>query len=150
MLCRRLSRLAGLLRRVPPSDNAPDASPCFLVVGDAFEAAAQLNRSSQFATLIKGGLDRSGVRFGDHEHAQIMGAVVMGCKVVWLFNRLVIIWRGSFWVSGVMVASRDKGPHKGPEQSLSTPTSIMHELKEAEVERQLVLRDATVRTQPGP
>ena len=82
MLCRRLSRFAGRFRRLPPSDNAPDTGARLLVVGDAFEAAAQLDRSSQFAALIKGGLDCSDVRFGDHEHGWIVGAVVLGDKAV--------------------------------------------------------------------
>src|SRR5947209_558342 len=51
--------------------------------------------------------------------------------------------------SGVMVALRDEGTNKGPEQSFSTPTCVVHELKEAKIERQFVLRDAAVRTQPG-
>ncbi len=34
-------------------------------------------------------------------------------------------------------------------QCLTTPSGVMHELEEAQVQRQLFLRDATMRTQPG-
>ena len=48
-----------------------------------------------------------------------------------------------------MVALRDEGTNKGPEQSFSTPTCVVHELKEAEIKRQLLLGNAPVRAQPG-
>ena len=39
--------------------------------------------------------------------------------------------------------------HERAEQGLATSARVVHELEEAEVKRQLVLRDAAVRAQPG-
>jgi len=49
----------------------------------------------------------------------------------------------------VMGPSRDQTGDQGTEQGFAAPASVVHELEEAEVERQLVLRDAAVRAQPG-
>ncbi len=49
----------------------------------------------------------------------------------------------------VMDLSRDQAGDQGTEQGFAAPASVVHELEEAEVERQLVLRDAAVRAQPG-
>src|SRR5215213_1795911 len=52
--------------------------------------------------------------------------------------------------SGVVTGtSRHQGGDKGSEQGFAAAAGIVHELEEAEVERQLVLRDAPVRTEPG-
>src|SRR3954447_22463451 len=51
--------------------------------------------------------------------------------------------------SGVTGTSSDQGSDKGAEQGFSAPARVVHELKEAEIERQLLLRDAAMRTQPG-
>jgi len=52
--------------------------------------------------------------------------------------------------SGVVVSSsRNKAGDEGAQQGFAASARIMHELEEAEVERQLVLRDAPVRAQPG-
>jgi len=45
--------------------------------------------------------------------------------------------------------SRDQAGDEGAKQGFATSPSIVHELEEAEVERQLVLRDAPMRSQPG-
>ena len=45
--------------------------------------------------------------------------------------------------------SRNQAGDKGAEQGFAALTRVVHELEEAEVERQLVLRDAPVRAQPG-
>src|SRR4051812_49214843 len=45
--------------------------------------------------------------------------------------------------------SRNQACDKGAEQGSPTPARVVDELEEAEVERQLVLRDAPVRAEPG-
>src|SRR3954470_18433400 len=56
---------------------------------------------------------------------------------------------GSYWVAGWWIASCDEGANQGPEQGFAAAACVMHELKEAEIKRQLVLRDTAVRAQPG-
>ncbi len=52
--------------------------------------------------------------------------------------------------SGVVVgSSRNQAGDKRAEQGFAASGRVMHELEEAEVKRQLVLRDAAVRSQPG-
>ena len=52
--------------------------------------------------------------------------------------------------SGVVTApSCNQARDEGAEQGSAASASVMHELEEAEIERQLVLRDAPVRAQPG-
>jgi len=52
--------------------------------------------------------------------------------------------------SGVVVSSsRNQAGDEGAQQGFDASARVMHELEEAEVERQLVLRDAPVRAQPG-
>ena len=52
--------------------------------------------------------------------------------------------------SGVVKGpSRDQGGDKGSEQGFAAAPGVVHELKEAEIERQLVLREAPMRPQPG-
>ena len=46
--------------------------------------------------------------------------------------------------SGVLVRVRNQGRHKGAEQCPAAPARIVHKLEEAEIERQLVLRQAAV------
>jgi hypothetical protein len=50
--------------------------------------------------------------------------------------------------SGVLVRSFNERGDEGAKQGFAASARIVHELKEAEVERQLVLRDAPVRAQP--
>src|SRR3954466_13413396 len=50
---------------------------------------------------------------------------------------------------GGEVGSCDQGGDEGSEQGCAASACFVHELEEAKVERQLVLRDATVRAQPG-
>jgi len=50
---------------------------------------------------------------------------------------------------GVRPGSCDQGCNKGAEQGFAASARVVHELKEAEIKRQLVLRDAAVRAQPG-
>src|SRR3954452_14992103 len=45
--------------------------------------------------------------------------------------------------------SRNQACDKGAEQGSPTPARVVYELEEAEIERQLVLRDAPVRAEPG-
>jgi len=45
--------------------------------------------------------------------------------------------------------SRNQARDKGAEQGFAASACVVHELEEAEIERQLVLRDAAVRSQPG-
>src|SRR5215207_10669566 len=51
--------------------------------------------------------------------------------------------------SGVVSASRHQGGDEFAEEGSASIADIVHELEEAEVERQLFLRDAAVRPQPG-
>ncbi len=59
----------------------------------------------------------------------------------------------SMWLllgSGVVAGpSRHQAHDEGAEQGLAASACVVHELEEAEIERQLVLRDAAMRTQPG-
>src|SRR3954467_690557 len=50
---------------------------------------------------------------------------------------------------GVRFGSCDQGGDEGSEQGFAASARVVHELEEAEVERQLVLRDAAMRAQPG-
>ena len=54
--------------------------------------------------------------------------------------------------SGVVVSSsRNQAGDESAEQGFAASARVVHELEEAEVKRQLVLRDAAVRSQPtGP
>src|SRR4051812_4664018 len=49
------------------------------------------------------------------------------------------------WARG----SSDEQPDEGGEEGLPSPARVVHDLEEGEVERQLLLRDAPVRPQPG-
>ncbi len=52
--------------------------------------------------------------------------------------------------SGVVAGtSRDQAGDEGVKQGFAASARVVHELKEAEVERQLVLRDTPMRAQPG-
>ena len=55
---------------------------------------------------------------------------------------------------GVVAWSRNQGGDKGAEQGFAAAAGVVHVLEEAEIERQLLLRDAAVwsepRTQQGP
>src|SRR3712207_8547161 len=46
-------------------------------------------------------------------------------------------------------SSRHQGGEEGAEQGFAAAAGVVHEREEAEGERQLVLRDAAVRPQPG-
>src|SRR3712207_9114365 len=76
----------------------------------------------------------------------------MQCKV--MANAFVQTSRtNAKWLlsgSGVVKGtSRHQGGDKGSEQGFAAAAGVVHELEEAEVEWQLVLRDATMRPQPG-
>jgi len=68
--------------------------------------------------------------------------------------------RGSCRVPGCWPASAEKGGDEGAKQGFAASARIMHELEEAEIKGQLVLRDAPVpawcrdqgygRTDPNP
>ncbi len=51
--------------------------------------------------------------------------------------------------SGVVSSSRNQAGDEGAEQGFAASACVVHELEEAEIKRQLVLRDAAVRSQPG-
>ena len=55
---------------------------------------------------------------------------------------------GSYWVPGWWIVSSDNRLHQGAKQGFAALTGVVHELEEAEIQRQLVLRDTPVRTQP--
>src|SRR3954469_4651711 len=50
--------------------------------------------------------------------------------------------------SGVLASLSHQGCDKGAEEGFAAAPSVVHELEEAEIERQLLLRDAPVRAQP--
>src|SRR5215207_164696 len=50
---------------------------------------------------------------------------------------------------GGVTGSRNQACDKGAEQGSPTPARIVNELEEATIERQLVLRDAPMRAEPG-
>jgi len=49
----------------------------------------------------------------------------------------------------VLGTSRNQAGDERAEQGFAASTRVVHELEEAEVERQLLLRDAAVRAKPG-
>jgi hypothetical protein len=51
--------------------------------------------------------------------------------------------------SGVLASLSHQGCEKGTKQGFAAAPSVVHELEEAEVERQLLLRDAPMRAEPG-
>ena len=51
--------------------------------------------------------------------------------------------------SGVLVRSSNERGDERPEQGFAASACVVHELEEAEVKRQLVLRDASMQSQPG-
>ena len=61
-------------------------------------------------------------------------------------------WFKSGWLllgSGVVGGtSRDQACDEGTEQGFAAPARVVHDLEEAEIQGQLVLRDAPVRAQP--
>jgi len=56
---------------------------------------------------------------------------------------------GSCRVPGCWLGSSDECGDEGAKEGFAASARVVHELKEAEVKRQLVLRDAAVRSQPG-
>ncbi len=67
-----------------------------------------------------------------------------------LYNPSTNIPRRLLLGSGVVVgSSRNQAGDEGAEQGLATSACVVDELEEAEVERQLFLRDAPMRAQPG-
>src|SRR4051812_12694993 len=56
---------------------------------------------------------------------------------------------GSCWLPGCWAGSYDQGGDERAEQGFAAMARVVHELEEAEVVRQLLLRDAAVRAQPG-
>src|SRR3954462_13998441 len=72
-------------------------------------------------------------------------------------DRLKVLTDAAWFKSGslllgsgvVMGASRHQGGDEGAEEGFAAAPGVVHEREEAEVERQLVLRDAPVRPQPG-
>src|SRR5215208_3413901 len=68
----------------------------------------------------------------------------------WLTTFGVVVAAWLLLGSGVVTGrSRHQGGDKGSEQGFAAAAGVVHELKEAEVERQLVLRDAPMRPEPG-
>src|SRR5690242_13775973 len=50
--------------------------------------------------------------------------------------------------SGVLASLSHQGCDKGAEEGFAAAPSVVHELEEAEIERQLLLRDTPVRAEP--
>src|ERR687890_1715870 len=51
--------------------------------------------------------------------------------------------------SGVLASLSHQGCNEGAEEGLAAAPGVVHELEEAEIERQLLLRDAPMRAEPG-
>src|SRR3954470_20365269 len=51
--------------------------------------------------------------------------------------------------SGVLASLSHQGCDEGAKEGFAAAPGVVHELEEAEVERQLLLRDAPVRPEPG-
>src|SRR4051812_2416752 len=81
-------------------------------------------------------LQRLGSR-GQHQ------APLTQARKILLSNVALVGFRGGGAVS------RNQACDKGAEQGSPTPARVVHELEEAEVKRQLVLRDAPMRAEPG-
>ena len=60
------------LQRLPSRDG-PRTCPGLLIVCDAWEQPAQLDRPGEFSTLIEGGADCCGLFLRDDEHPDSMG-----------------------------------------------------------------------------
>src|SRR5215210_6487286 len=59
-------------------------------------------------------------------------------------------YRGSCWLPGCWGGeSCDQGSDEGAEQGFAATACVVHELEEAEIVRQLLLRETPVRAQPG-
>src|SRR3954463_8159436 len=71
-------------------------------------------------------------------HALLVGSVAMFCILSWLLS-------GSGVVTGT---SGDKARDEGAEESFAPAARVVYELEEAEVVRQLLLRDAPMRAEP--
>src|SRR4051794_37138416 len=57
-----------------PADNAPDAGPRLLVVGDPREPPAQFDGSGEFALVFKDLADRGSIGFCDKKHTHDDGS----------------------------------------------------------------------------
>ena len=73
-------------------------------------------------------------------------AAVSGLTTTYDFIYHLWLLLGSGVVTGT---SRDQASDEGSEQGFAAPARVVHELEEAEVQGQLVLRDPPVRAQPG-
>jgi hypothetical protein len=60
-------------QRLPRGDD-PSALPRLGIVRDARKQTAQLHGGREFTTLLEGGTDGCGFRFGDSEHHQAWGS----------------------------------------------------------------------------
>src|SRR4051794_41226129 len=56
---------------------------------------------------------------------------------------------GSCWLPGCWAGSYDQGGDERTEQGFAATACVVHELEEPEIERQLLLRETPVRTEPG-
>src|SRR3954447_13117782 len=56
---------------------------------------------------------------------------------------------GSCWLPGCWAGSYDQGGNERAQQGFAATPRVVHELEEAEVKRQLLLRDPPVRAEPG-
>ena len=61
-----------------PAGDGPCAGPYLRMVGDPRETLPQLDDGRQFAVLVEGGANRSGIGFCHDEHGQSMGHVPLG------------------------------------------------------------------------
>src|SRR4051794_8907348 len=56
---------------------------------------------------------------------------------------------GSCWLPGCWAESCDQGGDERAKQGFAATACVVHELEEAEIEQQLVLRETPVRAEPG-
>src|SRR5215210_3900966 len=67
----------------------------------------------------------------------------------WLISHGSNLVKALVGFRGGGAGSRNQACDKGAEQGSPTPARVVHELEEAEIEGQLVLRETPVRAEPG-
>ncbi len=93
---------------------------------------------------------REGIELDVSTMADWVGACTATLAPLTVLIRAHVLAAGLLLGFGVVVSSsRNQAGDEGAEQGFAASARVVHELEEAEVKRQLVLRDAAVRSQPG-
>src|SRR5215207_2694071 len=148
MLYLAYERQAGLLEltRTAARSLLTALSPWDKLTGHPLRYAAAAG-----ALLARAGLTH-------HRPAYGIGTVVVGNRDVPVteevvcatpFGTLLHFKKGSCWLPGCWAGSYDQGGNERAEQGFAATARVVHELEEAEIERQLLLRETAVRAEPG-